>query len=102
MNRIKMFEEYTRTMGFRYSEPSIEILIQIPSVDDGLAEIINSVLDEDNVSVKEVNFVDGAYDVVVLVYNEKEIGAIVDNLLDVLTNKYVADINTEDVFVKKV
>ncbi len=128
MNRIKLFEEYTRTVGFRYSEPTIEVMVQIPtlynSVENDLVnglvvDTIKKILSDENVKVKGVETLfdreyehDGAqegespirealYSVYILVYNEKEVETIVGKLADRLMNKYDVAVDYESIKVKE-
>lgn len=129
MNRIKMFEEYTRTMGFRYSEPTIEVLIQIPTVysaeenkliDGSVEETIKTILSKDSVKIKSFETIfdkeieredeseesesgirENLSSVSILVYNEKEIDSIIDNLVARLVNKYGIYVDSEGVSVKE-
>ena len=129
MNRIKMFEEYTRTMGFRYSEPKIEVMIQIPTiykseenklVDGSVEETIKDILSKDNVKIKSFETIfdkeiereeeseesesgirENLSSVSILVYNEKEIDSIIENLVARLLNKYGIYVDSEEVQVKE-
>ena len=129
MNRIKMFEEYTRTMGFRYSEPTIEVMIQIPTiykseenklVDGSVEETIKDILSKDNVKIKSFETIfdkeiereeeseesesgirENLSSVSILVYNEKEIDSIIENLVARLLNKYGIYVDSEEVQVKE-
>jgi len=129
MNRIKMFEEYTRTMGFRYSEPTIEVMIQIPTiykseenklVDGSVEETIKDILVKDNVNIKSFETIfdkdiereeeseesesgirENLSSVSILVYNEKEIDSIIENLVARLLNKYGIYVDSEEVQVKE-
>lgn len=126
MNRIKMFEEYTRTMGFRYSEPTIEVMIQIPTiykseenklVDGSVEETIKAILSKDNVKIKSFETIfdkeiereeesesgirENLSSVSILVYNEKEIDSIIENLVARLLNKYGIYVDSEEVQVKE-
>ena len=126
MNRIKMFEEYTRTMGFRYSEPTIEVMIQIPTiykseenklVDGSVEETIKAILGKDNVKIKSFETIfdkeiereeesesgirENLSSVSILVYNEKEIDSIIENLVARLLNKYGIYVDSEEVQVKE-
>lgn len=126
MNRIKMFEEYTRTMGFRYSEPTIEVMIQIPTiykseenklVDGSVEETIKDILGKDNVKIKSFETIfdkeiereeesesgirENLSSVSILVYNEKEIDSIIENLVARLLNKYGIYVDSEEVQVKE-
>ena len=131
MNRIKMFEEYTRTMGFRYSEPTIEVLIQIPSVynseenklvDGSVEETIKSILRNDKVKIKSFETLrdeevvsdeaqedesdpsirENLSSVTILIYNEKEMDSIIDNLVAKLANKYDIYVDSESMQIKEV
>lgn len=128
MSRIKLFEEYTRTVGFRYSEPTIEIKIQLPlfydsvrnSLENGLVvDTLKKILEDESVKVKSVETLfDREYDgedgedgrspirealyvVSILVYNEKEIDSIIDRLVGRLTGKYGLAVDHEGVSARE-
>ena len=131
MNRIKMFEEYTRTMGFIYSEPTIEVMIQIQSVynseenklvDGSVEETIKSILINDKVKIKafetlrdeevasdeaqedesDPSIRENLSSVTILIYNEKEMDSIIDNLVAKLANKYDIYVDSESMQIKEV
>jgi hypothetical protein len=126
-----MFEEYTRTMGFIYSEPTIEVMIQIQSVynseenklvDGSVEETIKSILINDKVKIKafetlrdeevasdeaqedesDPSIRENLSSVTILIYNEKEMDSIIDNLVAKLANKYDIYVDSESMQIKEV
>jgi hypothetical protein len=104
MKHLQTINEYTRTVGFRYSDPSIKINAMLLCNADSITEDqISKALEYEKVKFENIqieegeNFIDADDEEVVsnyvvkfdfYVYNEKEIEAIIDNIRSLLIREY--------------
>lgn len=118
MKYIKSINEYSRTVGFRYSKPRESfhaILFFVGKLDESSFQSILDSIDvtyeslsvryeEDIIEVKlgdEIKevVIDGKVEFDLLVYNEKELFTIFENILricDVEFNVQISDFNTKE------
>jgi len=101
MKYLKKFnEEYTRTVGFRYSEPKIEMQLKGVYIGNLKNELLKEALKEYDIKVGNIDIntergyledikVDGMFLVNLFVYNERkdDMDALVNDIGDYLSNK---------------
>lgn len=97
MKHLKKFNErYTRTVGFRYSEPKIEITMSGFFIGDLSNELMKQALDEFQIKSKDINIsnkpgrieleegfieVDGMFTINFFVYNDRT-----DDMISLITD----------------
>ena len=75
-------ERYSRAVGFRYSEPTIEFELEVESSDRFDPESVTEFFKRKRVKA-DIDIIDGDYmKVTILVYNEKEINTIIDQMIE--------------------
>jgi hypothetical protein len=102
MKNLKSFNErYTRTIGFRYSEPKIEMELTAIFNDDLQKELLQEAFDEFDIKIgnievsndfSELNIdeeCDGWFTINFFVYNERkdDMTALIEDIEDFLANK---------------
>jgi len=83
IERYEQFNErYSRTVGFRYSEPTIEFELEVESSEDFNPKDVISFLDSKRVK-HDIDIIDGNYmKLTITVYNEKEIDTIINQMIE--------------------
>jgi len=74
-------ERYSRTVGFRYSEPTIKFDLEVESTDRIDHKKVVEFFKNKRVK-NDINIIDDSYmTVAIYVYNEKEINTIIDQMI---------------------
>jgi hypothetical protein len=96
MKHLKRINEYTRTVGFRYSEPKIELTMSGFFIGDLSNELMKQALDEFEIKSKDINIsnkpgrieleegvieVDGIFTINFFVYNDRT-----DDMISLVTD----------------
>jgi len=112
MKHIKLFEAYiaengySRTLGFRYSEPTMRFQIDFDFSDKtlfkyDLSEDIEEALNAIDVKYEGVMKHETGYSAIILIFNEKEIDSIIDQLGKYMFAEYQAPIANDTIVVRK-
>ena len=115
MKHIKLFEAfvvenglggYSRTLGFRYSEPNIKFQVDFDFTDKTLIKYdltkdIQEALNAIDVKCEAVDKHENGYSVLINVYNEKEVTGIIDEFIKYMYSEYQAPIDTEHIVARK-
>ena len=112
MKHIKLFEAYiaengySRTLGFRYSEPTIKYQVDFDFSDKtlfkfDLSQDIREALSEFDVKCEDVIKHDEGYSMIISVFNEKEVDSIIDQFIKQMFSEYQAPIEPTTIVVRK-
>ena len=74
-------ERYTRTVGFRYSEPNIRFNLEASAEEPIDVDRLEKTLNKNKVKFEIVNIEDDYLSINIYVYNEKEIHSIVEKII---------------------
>ncbi len=80
-------ERYTRTVGFRYSKPTIHFQITAESNEKIPVKFLLKFLNDQRIDHKDLLVDDNYFDVKLSLYNEKELPTIIDQLTDMFNLK---------------
>lgn len=105
MKHIRLYEEYTRTVGFRYSEPTLKFQVDFDFDDASLEEYdlskdIKLGFADTETKCDSVTRHDNGYSVIISVYNEKELDSVIEEFSKFMYDEYQLELKS-DIRVRK-
>lgn len=96
MKHIKRINEF-RTIGFRYSEPTMGFKIKFDYEGDLSSNIMKSVLDNVDVKFENIEITNNKLEIDIFIYNERELESIVESIIRKLNSFFEIRVSNIDV-----
>mgnify|MGYP006055001903 FL=1 len=100
MKHIRLYEEYTRTVGFRYSEPTLKFQIDFNFTDEtldqyDLSDDIKLAFADSDTKCDSVNRHDNGYSAIISIYNEKELNSVIEEFEKFMHDEYQVELKSD-------
>ena len=100
MKHIRLYEEYTRTVGFRYSEPTLKFQIDFDFDDETLEQYdlsndIKLAFVDSDTKCDSVIRHDNGYSVIISIYNEKELDSVIEEFSKFMHDEYQLELKSD-------